>query len=340
MKKKHLSILIRTAGGKAQKKELGLGHIFRCINLAKYLKPHKIHFLLEDYGGAAKILRSRGFNKVILFEKNISIRSDIEKTKELIFHRKIDVLVVDKYKVKPLYANFLRKYVKTVIISDLNNIDYSADLLVNGFVGYRSQIKKNKVGTRCLLGPKYQILDKNFQKTGITRKKKYHFLVTLGGYDENNIIELVLEGVKDFLTKYKIKIILGPATSKSKKMKEFEKKYSSNLRIVKESLNMKREISYSEYGICGGGLTTYECATMRIPLVIICQTKHQLITARAWERFGYAKNLGLVNKSTSNKIKKFIEEIQNHRFKLTKNYDLDGKGVNRVSQKIISLGYK
>ena len=61
MKKKY-SILFRTAGGSALNKELGLGHVFRCINLAKSLKGNKIKFLIEDYGSVKKILNINRFS--------------------------------------------------------------------------------------------------------------------------------------------------------------------------------------------------------------------------------------------------------------------------------------
>ena len=67
MMKKRYSVLIRTAGGITSSKELGLGHIFRCINLAKKLKRHKIHFLVEDYGSVKEILNKNGFSNVSIF---------------------------------------------------------------------------------------------------------------------------------------------------------------------------------------------------------------------------------------------------------------------------------
>ena len=50
------SILFRTSGGKSSKRELGLGHIFRCINLAKMVKKNNIEFLIEDFGTVKKKL--------------------------------------------------------------------------------------------------------------------------------------------------------------------------------------------------------------------------------------------------------------------------------------------
>ena len=49
--KNKIKILFRTSGGAAHGKQLGLGHIFRCINLAIELHNCEIFFLIEDFGG-------------------------------------------------------------------------------------------------------------------------------------------------------------------------------------------------------------------------------------------------------------------------------------------------
>ena len=54
-------ILFRTSGGRIPKRELGLGHIYRCLNLGHQLKPHEIQFLIEDYGAVSSLLREHGF---------------------------------------------------------------------------------------------------------------------------------------------------------------------------------------------------------------------------------------------------------------------------------------
>ena len=46
---KKSKILIRTAGGSTKGKQLGMGHIFRSIHLAKELKSFQLIFLLEDF---------------------------------------------------------------------------------------------------------------------------------------------------------------------------------------------------------------------------------------------------------------------------------------------------
>ena len=336
-KRKNLNILIRTAGGKETKQELGLGHIYRCLNLAKELKPNKINFLLEDFGGAKKIIEERGFKNIETIKKNIDLEKDIKITKKYLEDKKINILIVDRYHVKINYLKKLKECVKLVIISDLDNIEYSADLVINGFIGFKNQIKRNSHNSKCLLGPKYQILDKRFSVKNKIRKENHDLLVTLGGYDERNTIDKILKCIQPYISEIKTKVIVGPIGEKSKITKSLEKKYSTNLKIIKFTKNMKKEMNDVKFGICSGGITSYEFASMDKPFGIICVEKHQLKTAKQWEKKGHAINFGMMVKST--KIDGFLQKIAKDEspFIIKNKKLIDGKGSFRVAQEILKI---
>ena len=94
-----IKILFRTAGGRAKGEELGLGHIYRSINLAKSLKQNKIYFLLEDFGGAKEILVKNGFSKIINIKNNIANSQDYKETELQIKRLDIDMVIVDRFKI-------------------------------------------------------------------------------------------------------------------------------------------------------------------------------------------------------------------------------------------------
>jgi len=139
MKQKKLKILFRTYGGKVKNKQTGLGHIFRCINLSYPLKHSAdIHFLVEDYGGVKKILNQYRFKQFSSLSRNISLSSDIRKTIQYINDNKIDILIIDKHKTDLKYLKELKNIVKTVIITDLKNVNLPVDILINGYIGLKS----------------------------------------------------------------------------------------------------------------------------------------------------------------------------------------------------------
>lgn len=326
-----MKILFRISGGKAEKKQLGLGHVYRCKNLASEFTKNQVIFLLEDYGGAKKVLLEHNFKKIVSLPKNISLKEDIEKTIKTIKKEKISVLIIDKYLVNKNYVNEMKKNVKTVIITDLNNTDYNSDLLVNGFIGFKNEVTRNKFNSKCLLGPKYQILDKKFSKKRISNSKQYKILTTFGGYDEKNITSLVIKSITNSRNIGKMKIILGPATPKLK----LSTKNQSNIILQKTTKNMFNEINKSEFGICSGGITTYEFAAVGIPFAIICQNRHQTITAKEWEKVYGAINLGISNKNIHKKIERILNNEIN--YKITKKILVDGLASKRVKQEVIKL---
>lgn len=339
MSQEKLKILFRTSGGRAKGKQLGLGHVYRCLNLANQLKYNKIFFLLEDYGGAEEVFLQNGFKNIIKLKPNIAVKSDIKNSIKFIRDEEIDIIIVDKYNLSLAYLKKLKNHTKIVVISDLRKINYVADLLINGFIGFKNKITKNEYGTTCLLGPSYQILSKNFIKNSSRKKKNYDLIATFGGFDEKNIVEILLKELLKLNHKIKTKVILGPVTTKTRKISRLEKKIGKSLTIKKNTKNMHDEISNAKYGICSGGITTYEFAALKISFGIICQVKHQLETAKEWKKRGIAVNLGLANNKMDKKISDFLGLVSGKKLsqKLVQKSIVDGLGSKRVARQILKI---
>ena len=330
------SILFRISGGRAKNKELGLGHIYRAMNLSMNLQDYQIHFLVEDYGGALNVLKKNKKKHIHRLKNNADLNEDIEATCTIIDREKIDLLIVDKFdKVTKSYVTKMKKFIKTVVISDTDKIDYNADLIINGFIGFKNTDKKNRFGTRCLLGPKYQILSREYEKNNLKEKNRELILVTFGGYDEQKLVELFCKQMTPYLKSLKIKIILGAATNKTKKLSKLESKFE-RLSIVQTSSNFKKDIKNCKFGFCSGGITTYEFAILHVPFAIICQYKHQLKTAREWRKNKMALNLGFKNKNLVKKLQEILLELSTNSSKFNFDSDLkiDGLGSKRVCTEI------
>lgn len=323
-------ILFRTSGGRAKKTQLGLGHIFRCINLSDELHSHELHFLIEDYGEVFCLLSNRGFKNISLLSPGLSEELDLKHTADYIIKNKINLLIIDKYKITNRFIKKIRNIVNVVVISDLKKISYNSDLVINGFIGFENKIIKNSYGTKCLLGPKYQILNKSYKKFK-NSKKKFDLLISLGGYDANNLIEIILKKISKF-TDIKIRVILGHATKRNSNLQKILNK-SPNIAIINRTNNLKKEISSSKFGICAGGITTYEFACMQVPFAILCQYPHQIITAREWNKRKVGKNLGFI-KNNLRKFDYFLNQYIQNRIILNPTELVDGFGGERIAIEI------
>ena len=97
---------------------------------------------------------------------------------------------MDKYGLANKYVKTLKKIVRVIVISDLKNIEYDADLIINGFIGYKNKIVQNKYGTKCLLGPKYQILDHRYVNNRFSNEKKFD-ICNVAGLEETSLEHVV-----------------------------------------------------------------------------------------------------------------------------------------------------
>jgi len=329
-------ILFRTSGGTAFGKELGMGHIYRSINLATHLKKSKLFFLIEDYGSSKEVVSQRNFKQIFTLKKNISLHDDINQTIQFIKKYDIEILIIDKYDLKLKFVKELTKIVTTIVISDLKRIDFPANLVFNGFIGFKNKSILNKYGKKCFLGPNYQILDSRFSKK-LKLKKKYDLLTTFGGFDEKNLSNMIIKKLSDSDYNFKVKLILGPAYD-PKKLKQIKKIKHLSLDVINQTNNLQKEIAQSKFVICSGGITTYELCNMETPFAIICQVKHQTLTAKEWEKKGIAINLGMPNTQLNKKLKLCLASLITKSIKLKSNSKIvDGFGGKRVSDEILKF---
>lgn len=330
-----MKILFRTSGGSMANKELGTGHIFRTINLSKQFKEHKKIFLVEDYGGIKKILQNNNILNIKFLKPNISIKEDYEETLKIIKREKIDLIIIDKIYTSKIYIKKLKKEIFTVYITDLFDYEFPANMVVNGFIGLKNEITSNKYNSKCLVGPSFQILSNKYENK-LKIKKNNDLLITLGGYDANKIIENLCSILPNFLEKIKIKIILGPITKKPICLTKIERKFKNKLKIIGYTTDLRKEIIQSKIGLCSGGVTTYEFASLKVPFGIICQYKHQRITASEWEKIGYGVNLGQNNKESIKKIEEFLNNILENKINLKMNNILiNTNGAKKVKNEIL-----
>ena len=330
-----MNILLRTAGGSSEKYELGTGHIFRCINLTKKLNKHKIIFAVEDFGGVEQILKENNLRKIKFLKQDINENEEIEKITKIINQEKIDLVIVDKFGVKKSYLRKLKEIITTVYVADLLQYEFPVDLVINGFIGLKSERKKNSFGANCILGPKYQILSNiNSPKK---QKKRYDLLITLGGFDKNKILSKLCKILPKYLDQLQIRVILGPITKKTKDIIKLEKEFPKTLSIINYSKDIQKEIINSKFGLCAGGITTYEFALQDVPFFITCQYNHQKITAEYWKNLGHCYGYILPNKKLK-PIEIYLQKIINKKIiKKNGKIKIDNLGSTRVTKEILKL---
>lgn len=326
-------IIFRASGGNAPGKDFGMGHVYRCLNLAEKLQDYSILFLMENYQAGVDVVRSRGYDiKVtpVLSAPQEEISALAEASKET----KPEFIIIDKYKMPDQVFSAARQLKSKVIaISDLDRIDLDADIVIDGFIGLSSGEVKNKYGAKCYVGPKYAIIDENFRN--VFPAVNYNLLITTGGFDHHHLNLKLIEAIDLLRGDKGATVILGPASDYGDKLEKILAKTSKAIDVKKAVASLAPEIQKASFGICAGGMTTYEFACAGLPYAILAQEEHQLQTAKIWEKLGVAMNLGLGTELTAEHIAKQLDSLLVKKKKLKNMSEkgreiVDGRGVLRV----------
>jgi spore coat polysaccharide biosynthesis predicted glycosyltransferase SpsG len=97
-------------------------------------------------------------------------------------------------------------------------------------------------------------------------------------------------------------------------------------------------LTKSRFAIISGGVITFECAFLNIPMIIIPIVENQRLNAKAWSDANFSISLRGIQDAldyfTSTTLSDTINNLDD-RFK-RKTKIIDGKGAERVAQVIMS----
>lgn len=274
----------------------GLGHFFRCINLAKHISSsfnYKIVFIGNYSSFSKKILKK---NKFVFFG------STSKKTIDE-YISNTDILITDRYDINQEYLNFLslKTHIKKVFIDDFNLLDYSGqDLVVNFRVGVSDYKYKSK---KSLLGPNYFIYDPNL----VDVQKNFCFSdkvnsVLLYGTATNIKNSLFNKIPEILLNKFDDIVITHLVNDKI----PFRHHRYKQINFTK---NISNFLKNSDIIINGGGLIKYESAFCGIPAASLSTTFDQHQDTIILEKNNLLFNLGYIEESDIESISKNLEDF-------------------------------
>lgn len=298
-------------------KDVGLGHVYRSLGLAKELSEYEILFVCsnESQGLVGQMVKGvyplRIFSNEDIFNNIISLRpkavvNDILSTeaKDILFLKENDVTVI----------NF----------EDLGRGATCTDLTINElYENPPSDYLKN--AGNILWGKDYFFLRDEFLDTepNIFQTEVSSILITFGGTDPNNLTQVSFSSLADYCHKtgITIYIVTGPGYSTYKELKEAtstkESVYLTHATGVISNIMQKAQIAISS-----NGRTVFELAHMNVPTLVISQHEREETHGFSNQKNGMV-NLGVFNNEISEGVilhsfKKIVED-NNFREQLHKN---------------------
>lgn len=340
---------IRADGGSG----IGMGHIIRCISLAKEFKAngYEVIFISKVIGGINRI-KEEGFEVIELQSSvvensegfnygNISeLPEETQKIINTIKKYNVGLLLIDSYNVTKEYFLEIEPYVnKLAYIDDLNKFIYPVDILINGNItADYMNYKKYSEDELLFLGPKYNLIRDEF--CGLPDKKinkeVKEIMITTGGSDPYNMSSKILNILLDDeeLKKPKVNVIIGGAFDNKKELEVIAKNHK-NVILHENVRHMSQIMLQSDIAISAGGSTLYELCACGTPTLAFIMADNQEFIVQKMDELGYLQSLGWYNKIEQQMLRSNIK-------KLIKEYDIrmtlrnrgrflvDANGVKRI----------
>jgi UDP-2,4-diacetamido-2,4,6-trideoxy-beta-L-altropyranose hydrolase len=314
--------------------EIGMGHIFRCISLARELSSlGGIIFFVEKSKRVKDVIVSHGFPVVAP-----------ELFHDFAHNEKEEVIVITDLIEKKTTKEWcdaieMEDNVIHVGIHDLGLNQFDSDVIIDGAItNIESYSKKDWI--KYYLGKEYMIINTDFEKH-IGMNKDYSkvldkILLCFGGSDPSNITEGIVPRLSEHFKNIEFLVIAGPENESARKVKgKFR-----NVKILTGMKDISGIIFDSDILVTSGGILLYEAACIGTPTIAICHDKEQSKTALQFHKAEVAINMGLYRKLNLRDLISRIEELSRDLKKRQKMGEkgkelIDGKGIYRV-KKIIS----
>lgn len=304
-------IIIKTDGDN----DIGLGHVYRTLNLAKELKNNKIVFLTKS------TVLKRIIPKKFIIKKIGNKKNELQDILEKINPK---IIIIDKLKENSKELKILRK--KSKIIA----IDYTGKNKKMIEFGINMLYQKSGIqGKNSFSGFDLTILSKSIRKKNPIKisKKVRKILVIQGGSDTPCNTPKIIESLNEINENIQIDVIIGASFECWKKL---EKSVNNSIHCVKLFHNSKdigKIMKRNDMAITGGGMTSLELCRLGIPSIIICGASFENETASLLATSGFGINLGYTKKISKEKIAVISKELM-------MNYE-ERRKMNKIGQKLI-----
>jgi UDP-2,4-diacetamido-2,4,6-trideoxy-beta-L-altropyranose hydrolase len=277
---------------------IGLGHVKRCLVLAKRLKEQnknlKIIFATQNlYGNInLEILRS-GFSIY-------SLRNDSANELDyFVKGLKINLLIIDSYDIDYFFEEQIKIKNPTLKILSFDDMvkPHCADIVLNH--GIQAQEKEYKKilpkHTKLFCGSEYTLLRDEFFESKKVKTTRNSVAIILGGNDVLNLSSKIADLLFEIDKKYKITVITSSVNPNIKELKENKK-----LEVLVDISNIASILSTKSLVITASGGSFFEVLSLKKKFINIEVAPNQKVVDK------FLKNKGI---KTTIKAKDLTKEV-------------------------------
>jgi spore coat polysaccharide biosynthesis predicted glycosyltransferase SpsG len=294
---------------------IGIGDLMSLISLSKYFSENYIkYFIIKNYKAAVDLVEKYNVKNVFIIDSNIKLNEEINYINNFIQINHIDIIFFEITERKLSDYQGIAN-IKKVCVNFDQYILEDMDLVINWDVdAYKFYDTKKHSKTKFLLGPEYVILPKEFYDFDFdTIRREYtpkKLLIAMGGADEFNFTEKIVDVILSFKIDIELSIILGVGYANKNELENKLKTSSLKHNIKHNIINMLDEYLNCGIGIGAGGLTSSEMVTTKISTILIATYEHQISRCEYFEKQGWAKYLGFKSFDNNELINAILHPIQ------------------------------
>lgn len=326
-------------------KNIGFGHLSRCILFGKFLrsKGFSVQFL-SSQNDSREIISKLGFqfNKINTSELNLDIYFKFEKGRRIVV---LDINNHETFNTNENYTKFLlsiKKQSDTLLsFEDLIDFPFESDLVVIPYAGSNQLKLLGNQKSKYFLGARFFPISDDFHKRKIFSNAINSILITMGGSDPEKITLKVLRALNKSKVDIEIEVVIGGLSIiTDQEIEEVSNNLRGGLKVHRNLENLNKLMNKVDLAITNSGLTKYELAYVGVPMLIISNNQIQSNYSDLFVSEVSGEHLGENNGVTEDDIisrYNSISENYKKRLKMIKKGQkmVDGSGMERIYNGLI-----
>lgn len=321
-------------------REIGAGHIMRCLSIAEALRGmgEEVLFLVADET-AVKLFEERGQAYRVLNADYRKLEQELPGLLSLLQEEKPGLLLIDSYFVTEKYLREVGKQVKTACLDDCGELPYPVDILINyniygDQIDYRGALADSgsAADMRLLLGSSYAPLRPEFSQVKYVVKDQVEkVLVTMGGSDRYNLTGQLLRHVlkDEEARKLHYHVVSGAFNPYLSYLTEMSERYK-NIHIHQNVRNMAELMEGCDLAVTAAGSTVYELCAVGLPILCFSFTENQRRIADTFKKKSIAGFSGDYKKDGQAMFSGLLPKLKELTGDATLRQELSKKGRNLI----------
>lgn len=351
------NLAIRVDGNK----HIGLGHIFRCLNFADFVKDqgNVVHFYMLESSlnpVVRRFLDQKGFPWIVVSPDHDPWQEDFSVLLHYLNRNHHDSILVDliipdqgdddlnqNQEFRPMDAEMELQQlsglgIPVFAISDqFDKVCLEADIIINTCPCQQVEWYSDDLQTRYLLGPEYYILAQPFKRfcdIPRTFTRAIPKIVTFcGGNDHRGFTEIILNSLQPIREDITLEVIVGAATPNGEQIAE--RLNSQGITAYFGIDDVAPVLFDADFAVSTSGNTLFDLAALGTPFAAVSTRERQRQTARFFQSTGNGVDLGRDPKEIISGLREAARTIIFNKEKLAEMSRrgrklVDGSGAERI----------